>query len=314
MLEILQAPPYCTIQDLGRPRARHAGVPVGGAMDPHALVLTNMLAGNLPEHAGLEWALGGGEFSTTRALRLAHSSDLLIGNTPIPPWTTAVVPPGTSVRLGPPYQERFGYLAIEGGIEVPQVLGSRSTYLPAHFGGFQGRLLRTGDRLPIGRPTIDSTGPLPGFELPAQLRSRSSDPIRFVSGPDSERLPPEAIRRFEDSEWTLSTTGDRMGYRLQGEPLPLAPSGFLPSAPVCPGVIQIPGDGQPIVLMPDGPTVGGYTTIGVVISVDLGRLAQTRPGSTIRFRRIEVEEAQALFRRQRIDWHTAHSLSKETAS
>ncbi len=269
MITVLRAPPFATVQDLGRFGHRGSAVPSSGAMDPAALARANGLAGHEPGLAAIEWGIGAGQ------LRLAPGVIVgLAGADATARWDGDVL----SI-------DEFGsgawlYIAVRGGIDVPEVLGSRSTYLPASFGGFQGRLLRSGDVLKTGAGGSGRERARGG----APKRPLDPATIRVLPGPDRTLLDDEAWQRFLTIEWTVSRAVSRAGYRLEGPPLPLEPPDDLPSAPVCPGTVQLPPGGRPIVLMPDGPTVGGYPRIAVVLSAELGRLAQRRPGEPVRFR------------------------------
>ncbi len=273
MIDIATAPPFATIQDLGRFGHRASGVPVSGAMDRDALRLANSLVGNPPEAAAIEWALGGGAIVFRRPMRYALAGALRAPR-------CAVANAGDTIAVMPPLNGRFFYIAIEGGIDVPMVLGSRSTYLPGAFGGLEGRMLRTGDRLPVGVPRATNT-PLPPVPGPYPL---TSDPVRLIFGPHKGAFTPQHREQFLATAFTIARASDRTGYRLDGAPLAAGDFGTRLSEPVCPGAIQITTSGQPIVLMPDAPTVGGYPVIGVVHSADLGRFAQLRPGDPVEFR------------------------------
>jgi biotin-dependent carboxylase-like uncharacterized protein len=271
MIEISTAPPFATVQDLGRFGHRASGVPVSGAMDPDSLRLANSLVGNAPDAAAIEWALGGGSLIFRRPLQY-----VVTGAVRAPRPMTARA--GDTVVLAPPihFFGRFIYVAVEGGIDVPLVLGSRSTYLPGAFGGYKGRILRVGDELPVGQSRAASSEP------PAST-AFDSDAIRVIVGPNRAAFTAEQRQQFLSTEFKVAQASDRMGYRLDGPPLAGGEWGARLSEPVCPGAIQITTSGQPIVLMPDAPTVGGYPVIGVVHSADLGRLAQRRPGEAVRF-------------------------------
>jgi len=284
MIVVSKAPPFATVQDLGRPGHRHEGVPPSGAMDAAALARLNAAVGNVPGAAGLEWALGDG------SLRLEQPMTVALGpvggeldGVSMPPWSVVPCPRGATLRLLPPAACRFGYLAVGGGVEVPMVLGSRSTYLPGHFGGLEGRRLRNGDHLPVG----GHAGPAQQLRGPLEDRG----PIRLVRGPQAELFPPEAWAALLKGQYRVGVASDRMGYRLEGPTLGHRGPASLPSEPACPGAIQVPDGGAPIVLMPDGPTVGGYPKIAVVIAADLRRVAQAQPGAVLQFRVVSLEEA-----------------------
>lgn len=287
MIELTRAPPYCTVQDLGRTGFRALGVPPSGAMDRAALAWANRALGNRPGAAGLEFGLGPGGFSAGGPVRTVVAGDVEVtrNGTPVSTGTVLELAPGDRLEIGVPATGRFGYLAVAGGVDVPLVLGSRSTYLPGRFGGLEGRLVRTGDRLPIGPDHGDLMEP----SLPT---SPGGGPIRVLEGPQASLFDPDAWELLGTGVFTVARSADRMGYRIEGPPLPNRARPDLPSEPACPGAIQVPAGGTPIVLMPDGPTVGGYPKIAVVLAADLGRLAQRQPGSQVRFERVSVEGAR----------------------
>jgi biotin-dependent carboxylase-like uncharacterized protein len=269
MITILSAPPFATVQDLGRIGHRSSAVPPSGAMDPDALARANRMVGNEPGAAGIEWGIGAGRFGLgdvevaitgADAITRREGDELIV----------------ESLRSG-----AWAYLAAAGGIDVPVVLGSRSTYAPGRFGGLEGRQLRTGDVLPTGSGRGGTAVASGSTAADGGARAVFS----VVPGPDRTVLSDEAWEQFLAAEWVVSRAVSRAGYRLDGPDLPLEPTAHFPSAPVCPGTIQLPPGGRPIVLMPDGPTVGGYPRIAVVISSELGRLAQRRPGEPVRFAR-----------------------------
>lgn len=306
-LTVVDPPPWATIQDAGRPTLRHAGIPPSGAMDADSLALVNIALGNPPGHAALEWALGPGTMRTGASLSICCSGSLSLvsqDGVPLPPWTTRTLPAGTTLTLAPPTPERFAYLAVRGGVDVPPVLASRSTYVPAAFGGHRGRLLRRGDEI----PTRASKHPADPFTIPPLLHPRLEEPIRLVRGPDASCLSEEQWRTLLDTPWEVGPASDRTGLRLEGPSLTPTLAADFPSAPVCPGTVQMPPGGAPVVLMPDGPTIGGYPRVAVVIGTDLGRLAMTPPGRAVRFAEVGIEEAQRRYRRRRVDWHTLEQL------
>ncbi len=298
MITILKAPPFATVQDLGWRRGRSLGLPWGGAMDPELLILGNLLVGNRPGEAGIEWALGPGSVRFDRASRLAVCGDAritLAGRDQVP-WRALPAEPGDELRIEPGPAGRFVYLAIQGGIGTPPIAGSRSTYLPAGIGGMEGRRLAKGDRLPLGttraEPPIDA--------IPMPVRGSAVPELRVVRGPQAGRFDTAARDTLCTSEWTVLAASDRMGYRLSGPAIAPRERATLPSEAACPGAIQVPDGGEPIVLMPDGPTVGGYPKLAVVARADLALLAQCPPGRAVRFREVSPAEArEALHERAR---------------
>jgi antagonist of KipI len=310
MIDIIAAPPYATVQDGGRPRYRSQGVPSGGAMDAWALAVANVLVGNEPGAAAVEWALGGGR------LRWARPAVFALGGAPVAATLDGVpvqmhrsyrVPAGGELTVRRSESGRFVYIGLDGGVSVPVVLGSRATYVPARMGGVEGRLLRAGDRLnlgPSGQPH-----PTVGLAIPPDLEPRyDTVECRVVAGPHAPLFGSDDWARFTDSAYRVEAASDRTGYRLAGPVLRHRGDAALPSAPVCPGAIQVPSGGQPIVLMADAPTVGGYPVIAVVCSADLPLVAQRRPGEELRFRVISIEEAQRALRRRAVAVHTLAAL------
>jgi biotin-dependent carboxylase-like uncharacterized protein len=299
MITVLRPPPFATVQDLGRPGYLHAAVARGGALDPFALALANVLVGNDPGAAAVEWGLAGGELrferDTTIALTGARGQATL-GERAVTNDRATRAGAGEILRIARPEEGAWLYLAIAGGIDLPPVLGSRATYLPARFGGLEGRLLRAGDRLPTGDP---GPGGVPsrdrGMDATGSLGGR---PIAILPGPDRHLLPAAAWQWVAQTEFRVSRTVSRMGYRLEGARPSFSLPGDMPSAPACVGTIQLPPGGEPIVLLPDGPTVGGYPRVAVVATADVGRLAQRRPGEPVRFRPVGLEEARTRLRDQ----------------
>ena len=269
MIAVIKAPPFATVQDVGRFGYRGSAVPPSGAMDPEALAHANIAVGNEPDAAAIEWGIGAGQLGIEpgRSIAIAGAS-------------VTAVRHGDCLTIEELRSAAWAYIAVAGGIAVPEVLGSRSTYLPGRFGGLEGRRLRTGDILKVGGAGAVRDAAAPE---PEPLAMDDCPVIDVIEGPDRAMLDDDAWRRFLTTDWTVSRAVSREGYRLDGPPLRWSGPDDLPSAPVCPGTIQLPPGGQPIVLMPDGPTVGGYPRIAVVLSRALRRLAQRRPGEPVRF-------------------------------
>lgn len=287
MIAVAKAPAYATIQDLGRRGFLASGVPRAGAMDSAALMTLNALLGNDARAAGIEWALTGGQLDfqqgSTFALGGAEVIASLNGN-PIEPYRAYRARPEDSLAVDAPRAGRFLYICLAGGVECDPVMNSRSTYLPGGFGGIDGRRLKSGDRLPVGK-TKGRKRPQVSDPLPESLRPPlRSDVIRYVA-----REIGDADKLLSGS-FLISSASDRTGFRLSGSVNVKGAS--VTSEPVYPGVIQLPPGGEPIVLMADAPTIGGYRILGGVISADLGALAQRPPGEAITLEGVSVKSAQ----------------------
>ena len=286
MILVGKAPAYATIQDLGRSGYLANGVPRAGAMDAATLQTLNAMLGNDDAAAGIEWALTGGQLNFTERVTFAFGgadAEATLGIMPLEPYRAYHAMPDDLLKIASIRAGRFLYIAFAGGIDVPIVMNSRSTYVPGAFGGLEGRRLKTGDTLSVGANRAQ-TKPQVSDALPEVLRPvTTGEVIRYVP-------------RFESDEaavtgrFSVSTASDRTGYRLAGH-LDIE-GGSITSEPVCPGAIQLPPGGEPIVLMADAPTVGGYKIVGGVISADLGVLAQRMPGETVILEPVSIQAAQ----------------------
>jgi antagonist of KipI len=312
-LHIVRPGLLTTVQDLGRPGYQHLGVVVSGAMDALALRVANLLVGNAEGAAGLEITLLGPtirfESEQLIALTGADLSPTLDGQ-PMPPHRPVVVRTGTVLAFGAARAGCRVYLAVAGGLAVPLVLGSRATYLRATLGGWHGRALLAGDELPTGEPT--ATGQrLQQALTPAFLANwtasrwmpgptlcptpRPQPLIRAVRGPEYAQFDEASQRAFWREPFTITPAADRMGYRLQGPVLQRETATELLSSAVTFGTVQVPPGGQPIVLLADAQTTGGYPRLAQVITADFSALAQARPGQQLRFQEVSLAEAQALY-------------------
>jgi len=286
-----------TVQDKGRHGFQKQGIPVSGAMDTYALELANLLVGNERSTAGLEVTFSGPmiEFDANRAIAItgANLSPAINGRA-VELNQTIQVSAGDVLGFGALRNGARAYIAVEGGIDVPLVMGSRSTYLKAGIGGFNGRRLQVGDCLDLSIP--DDRLPLGKRKLPANmiLQYKREIHVRVILGPEDARFTDESINTFLNNAYEFTNQSDRMGLRLTGPVLHHITGPDILSAGINFGAIQVAGDGQPIVLMADRQTTGGYTRIASVISVDLPLMAQAKPGDTVRFHSIDISDAQRL--------------------
>jgi biotin-dependent carboxylase-like uncharacterized protein len=307
---------FATVQDLGWRAGRAMGLPRAGALDRVALQLANALVGNPPEAAGVEVALGELTVTFTASLLVAVAGaarPVSVDGRSAPPGTTLRVAEGQRLSIGRADGGRLAYLAVRGGVAVPAVLGSRSTYLPAGFGGLEGRLLRPGDELPVGE-SPDLPAPPPGFSWGGAVRQPDPSPIRVLAGPQADLFPPGTQASLERTSYTVAPQSDRMGTRLTGPPLAPHTRSTLPSEGTCVGAMQVPDGGQPIVILADGPTVGGYPKLAVVIGADLDRFAQIRPGHEVRFQWVGMTDAQRALHQARADLESAVALIRAARS
>jgi antagonist of KipI len=316
MIEVVASPPYVTVQDLGRTGYRAQGVPVGGAMDPWALSIANVLVGNAATAAALEWGLGGGTIRCHRAGACALAGaavEATLGGAPMAMHRTYHASAGDVLRIHRLVSGRFTYVAFAGGIDVPIILGSRSTYLPGCFGGLAGRLLRSGDRIELAAPT--GAPPAANFSVPSDLQPRYAVPdCRILPGPHASLCGPRGWTQLTSAPFRVDVAGDRTGYRLDGPVFEYAADVALPSAPICVGAVQIPVGGRPIVLMADAPTVGGYPVIAVVGSADVPVMAQRRPGEEIWLRQSSVGDLQRALRSRAVAIHTLAHIARASAT
>ena len=308
MIVVERAPPYLTVQDMGRPGYRASGVPTGGAMDQWALATANLLIGNERGAAALEWAIAGGSLRFERDCVIAMAGtdiEATLDGVPVTAGQRLSVRSGQVLAIRRLVTRRFLYLAVSGGIDCPAVLGSRSTYLPASLGGIEGRRLIKGDRLPTGQRHLSGENADVVFEANTVGPDYDAREIRVVAAANQNSAGPDEaqgglFKDFFETSYTVSPASDRMGYRLVPDRSLGAMGASITSEPVCSGAIQLPPNGEPIVLMADSPTVGGYTILGTVISCDLPILAQCMPGRKIRFAGVSVDAAQEALRERTI--------------
>ncbi|RAY10831.1 allophanate hydrolase subunit 2 family protein [Actinomadura craniellae] len=280
MIEVVRPGPLATVQDLGRPGLAHLGVPGSGAADRRSLALANRLVGNPEGAAGLELTLGGAALRFHRRAWIAVTGapvPVLVGGRAAAACAPCFVPEGTLVEFGTPDRGLRTYLAVRGGLDVPPVLGSRSTDLLSRLGPAP---LAAGDHLPVGAtpaavPDVDVAPVAPPADAPV---------LRVMPGPRDDWFSPAALATLTARPYEVTAQSNRVGVRLAGPALERVRSGELASEGMVTGALQVPPDGLPILFLADHPTTGGYPVIAVVAAADLPAAAQLRPGQQVRFR------------------------------
>jgi biotin-dependent carboxylase-like uncharacterized protein len=321
LLEVRSPGLLSTVQDAGRPDAAHLGVPRSGACDSLALAAANLLIGNEPYAAALELSLLGPELAVLNRCHIGVAGadcEAIVVNSGrrVGPGTSASLEPGDTLRFHAAVDGARGYLALPGGIDVPHVLGSASTAPVGGFGGLGGRPIAAGDRLAARSLSVAGAaerrwpGPGPGSGVIAGDRPRT---VRVLPGPHADAAGPDTFERLISPVWDVGPQSDRMGIRLDGPPLGGAVASDLVSSGVAWGAVQLPPGGRPIVLLADGPTVGGYPVVAVVASVDRPVLGQLRAGDRLRLVAVTLDEAREALRGAAQDLaEAARRLSAQT--
>jgi biotin-dependent carboxylase-like uncharacterized protein len=299
VLSVLAPGGYTTIQDQGRSGYQRMGIPVCGALDAFACHTANLLVANPLNAAVMEITVMGPRLEILAEADLAVAGaemGMTLNDQSLDAWRSFSVKPGDILDIQQVKSGCRAYLAVNGGIDVPGVMGSRSTYVGGNIGGYRGRLLKAGDVIQAG-PAARLRG---ARVMPADLIPPypAEIVIRAIPGPQDDFFK-EGLDTIFKSDYMVSTKADRMGYRLQGPKIRIRegmPKSII-SEPTMPGGVQIPPDEQPIILMVEQ-TVGGYTKIVTVISVDLPKVAQATPGDSIRFEKVSLETAHSLYREQ----------------
>jgi antagonist of KipI len=294
-IRVIRAGMLTTIQDLGRWGYQSRGVPVAGPMDPASHRLSNALVGNDRDAATLEITLLGPEleFEDERVVAVAGADfELSLDGKPAPTGVPFLVAKESRLHVG---QRRHGaraYLAIRGGVDIRPVLGSRATHVISRMGGLDGRPLKPGDRLPLGSPDVARPAATPPADPVVPLPSVPAT-LRVLPGPQADAFADDALEVLQSGAYSVGQQSDRMGFRLEGPRLPHARGADIISDATPHGVLQVPASGQPILLMADRQTTGGYPKIATVISADLPIAGQLGPGDTIVFAVCTPRDAMA---------------------
>ncbi|MDR0530775.1 MAG: biotin-dependent carboxyltransferase family protein [Oscillospiraceae bacterium] len=314
-LTVLSPGMLTTVQDMGRAGWQSSGFSPGGAMDLPALRAANLLAGNSKDMPALEMTMTGPgiKFNCDAWFALTGADfQAELNGAPAPTYALIRASEGDELRCAAARAGCRGYLAVAGGFALEAVLGSCSTNLKCGIGGFAGRQLRAGDELPLQCPQTPIANPQERrLPVPAHLdRDRPADKIilRAVLGPQDSRFTPNGLRDFFGGWYTVAPASDRMGIKLEGAKVTTHSGSDIISDGIAAGSVQVPASGQPIVMMADRQTTGGYAKIATVISADLPLLAQAKPGDHLRFVAIAMDEAQTIVRREaramaRLEYH-----------
>ena len=295
-LRVTQPGPYSTVQDAGRFGSQRFGISPAGAADPVLLAIANALVGNPAGAAAIESTLMGDAYEVAaESARIAVAGDvaLKIDGEAAAPWRSHRLACGQKLRIGACRNGLRFYVAVQGGIAIAPVLGSRSTHVRTGIGGIEGRRLKAGDMLPLAQDAVAMRDEV-RFD-PANLPA-PPERLRVVLGPQDDYFTADGVATFLASDYTVARDADRMGCRLEGPAIRHAKGHNIISDGIPLGGIQVPGNGQPIVLMRDRQTTGGYPKIACMIGPDVAQLAQKRPGEIVRFTAVSPAEAQAIAR------------------
>ncbi|MFB1081830.1 biotin-dependent carboxyltransferase family protein [Jeotgalibacillus sp. JSM ZJ347] len=315
MMKVVEPGLLSSIQDNGRRGHQESGMIISGVMDTFSMRIANTLVGNVEGEAVLEITLTGPtiEFQDDQLIAICGADfSATIDGIPAPLWRPVAVKKGSTLHMKFSKVGCRGVIAVGGGFNVPEVLGSKSTYLRAQIGGYEGRSLEKEDILQIGNRSDRSQNiyekvsknPVNWSVSGAYTNDvYNRSVMRVIPGKQYDDFTEESRACFFEQDYKISKQSDRMGFRLDGENLECGLSGDMLSEGVAFGTVQVPADGQPIILLADRQTLGGYPKIGQIASVDLPSLIQKKPGEAISFEEISVQEAQNLFRKREKEWH-----------
>lgn len=304
-IRVIKPGALTTVQDGGRTGYQAKGFNVSGVMDRRAYRLGNFLVGNYTDEAVLEMSMFGGSFTFLESNYIAITgADMgaTVEGVPVPMYETLFVREGDTLTFGTAKDGMYTYIAFAGGLDVPQVLGSRSTNLKCVLGGFDGRKLKAGDILPFKQP-LDDLGDLRVHRLTEERYDRNA-PIRVVLGPQDDYFTEQGIKTFLSAPYCVTAQTDRMGCKLDGEKIEYKDKVDIISDGIVFGSIQVPPKGTPIVMLADRQTTGGYAKIATVITVDLPQLVQRKPGDTVYFEAVSAKEAEKLAKQEQQQFET----------
>lgn len=289
-----------TVQDEGRYGYQAYGVSTSGAMDGHSFHIANLLVGNDKSEAVLETTLMGPvlEFTEDNVIAITGADmDPKLDGTSIPSYTAVAVRAGQKLSFGMARNGFRGYIAFAGGLDIPEVMGSKSTLLRNHLGGLDGRKLEKGDEIDF----VAARAVLPDMDkrrVPREIYPDKEVVLRVVLGPQDDEFTEKGIKDFFWYKGVITQESDRMGCRIDRDPIEMRGDGNINTDGISLGSIQVPGNGKPIIMLSDRQSTGGYPKIGTVISVDIAKIAQSRPGQNVRFINVSLKLAQELYIRE----------------
>jgi antagonist of KipI len=296
VIRVLDPGPQTTVQDLGRVGQLRYGIPPSGPVDRRSFTIANRLVANDDNAAALECTLMGPRLQVQAPCAVAVTGAdmaVTVNGAAAPAWTTLLLLPGDVLKLGAARSGVRSYIALSGGIDVPLVLGSRATYVRGRMGGVHGRALRRDDVLPLAAAALPRVRRASRDAIPDWNEEPA---LRVVLGPQADRFGADSVAQFLGSAYEMLPQSDRMGARLKGPRIAHARGHDIISDGIALGSVQVPGDGQPIVLLVDRQSTGGYTKVATVCSFDIARVGQVKPGQRMRFTAIDVAEAHRLLR------------------
>jgi len=301
MIKVISPGFQTTVQDAGRFHFAHLGVSPAGAADPVAFRWGNRLVENSENTAALEMTLLGGTFEFEEECIIALTGadcNPTLDDQPVPMWSSMPVRAGETLRCGAMKEGVRSYLSLYGGISVPRIMGSASTHLQTGIGGWRGQALQKGDRLKQEKTTVKKKFRLRTVPKRLQKYIEERATIRITRGPQADLFPDASFKTFTTTSYIVSESSNRVGLRLKGEPILREKKEELITEGISLGAIQVPADGQPILLFVEHPTTGGYPKIGNVISADFCKVGQLKPREAIRFQLVGLDEAIRFLREQ----------------
>ena len=302
-IKVIKGGPLTTVQDEGRVGYQKFGMPVAGAMDKFSYKMANLLVDNKENEAALEFTMMGPELKFMEDAVIAitgANAEAKIDGKPITMWRSVYVKKGSVLSFSRTQSALRGYIAFKSGLDLKEIMGSKSTYLRGKLGGHNGRKLKEADILEINENVKKD-------EFQEKYLAKEHRPnfdqseIRVIMGPQDDYFIEKGIDNFLNEKFKVSSQADRMGYRLQGSSIEHKDGADIISDGIAPGSVQVPGDGKAIIMLADRQTTGGYTKIATVITVDIDKVAQKKPGDTIYFKKVNLDSAQKLLKeRQKI--------------